>query len=217
MGRPLIAPSVLSADFAAVGEAVRLIETAGGDWVHMDVMDGHFVPNMTFGPKMVRDVRARTTLPIDTHLMIERPEASVADYARAGSDFITFHIEAVVHADRLISHIEDLGSKPGISLVPSTPADALSEILPRLFQVLVMTVNPGFGGQALIDSCVEKVRYLDGLRKQHGLSFKIAVDGGINEETARTVVDAGADVLVAGSAFFESPDPAGMLAAMAAR
>ena len=213
----LVAPSILASDFTVIGEAVQLIESAGGDWIHMDVMDGHFVPNLTFGQKMVADVRKITRLPIDTHLMIDEPERYIGEYAAAGSDFITFHIEATVHADRVVSQIEESGKRPGISLVPSTPAQAIVELLPRVFQVLVMTVNPGFGGQELIPGCVEKVRYLDGLRKDHGLSFKIAVDGGINRETARTVIGAGADILVAGSAFFESQYPRQELAALTGR
>ena len=204
----IAAPSILAADFTAIGDAVRLVESFGGDWIHLDVMDGRFVPNLTFGQKMVRDIRRMTDLPLDTHLMVEEPERYIAEFVDAGSDFITFHIEASVHADRTVALIEDLGKKPGISLVPSTPVHAIQELLGKVFQVLVMTVNPGFGGQKLIPGCVEKVRALDGLRRKLGLSFRIAVDGGINRETARIVREAGADVLIAGSAFFESADPA---------
>lgn len=203
----VVAPSILSADFTAIGDAVRLIESARADWIHLDVMDGRFVPNITFGQKMARDVRAITKLPLDTHLMIEDPERYVTEFAEAGSDFITFHIEATVHAHRVVTLIADLGRKPGISLVPSTPIHAVQELLGDVFQVLVMTVNPGFGGQTLIPGCLDKVRALNGLRKRLGLSFRIAVDGGINRDTSHLAREAGADVLVAGSAFFDSLDP----------
>ncbi len=213
----IAAPSILAADFTAIGDAVRLAESCGGDWIHLDVMDGRFVPNLTFGQKMVHDIRQMTNLPLDTHLMIEEPERYVAEFADAGSDFITFHIEASVHADRTVALIEELGKKPGISLVPSTPVHAIGELLGKVFQVLVMTVNPGFGGQKLLPGCVEKVRVLDGLRRKLGLSFKIAVDGGINGETAHIVRDAGADVLITGSAFFQSPNPAHEIARLRGR
>lgn len=203
----LTAPSILSADFTKIAAAVQLIETAGGDWVHLDVMDGRFVPNLTFGPKMIADIRSLTSLPLDTHLMIEEPERSIPDYAAAGSDYITFHLEATVHAHRVIQQIRSLEKKPGISIVPSTPATALTEILDDLELILVMSVNPGYGGQSLIPACVEKVRTLARMREERGLDYRISVDGGVNGDTALELRSAGADVLVTGSAFFSASDP----------
>ncbi len=203
----LIAPSILSADFGCLGEAVRTIERARGDWVHLDVMDGSFVPNLTFGPRMVADLRRHTGLPFDVHLMIVNPQSCFEEFARAGADHITFHYEAVVHVHRLITSIRSLGKKAGVSIVPSTPVSLLSEVLPLVDIVLVMTVNPGFGGQELIEGTLEKVRALREIKRKNGYGYWIEVDGGINRDTCRRVLQAGAEVLVAGSAVFNSENP----------
>ncbi|MFZ5367397.1 MAG: ribulose-phosphate 3-epimerase [Spirochaetota bacterium] len=202
----LIAPSILSADFSRMGEAVSEIQNAEADWVHIDVMDGIFVPNLTFGPKMVGDLRPYTDLPFDVHLMIEKPDQLIPAFAEAGADYITFHLEAVVHAHRTVQLIRSLGKKPGVSIVPSTPVSLLTELLPFIDQVLIMTVNPGFGGQNLIETCLDKIRSLAAIRKELNLNFLIAADGGINVQTSSKVRNAGTDVLIAGSAFFSAAD-----------
>ena len=204
--RVITAPSILSADFTDIGGALKTIEDAGADWVHLDVMDGHFVPNLTFGPGMVGDIRKHTHLPLDVHLMVEGPERMVDDYLSLKADYITFHQEATVHSHRLVQHITSAGAKAGISIVPSTPVSAIEPLLDDIDLVLVMTVNPGFGGQRLIPQCVEKVRLLDAWRREHSHSFLISVDGGINIETVHLVRQAGVDVIVSGSSFFSAPD-----------
>ena len=204
----LVAPSVLSADFGALADAVRLVERIGGDFVHLDVMDGCFVPQITFGQKAVTDLRPVSALPFDTHLMICRPENAIEEFCDAGASYVTIHWEATTHHHRLLTAIRQKGVRPGIAIVPSTPAEAITEVLPLVDIVLVMTVNPGFGGQELIPRCLRKVEALDRIRRERGHGYLIEVDGGMNRSTVRSALNAGADVIVAGSAVFGAPDPA---------
>ena len=197
-----IAPSILSADFARLGEQVAEAEAAGADYIHIDVMDGHFVPNITVGPLVVEAVRRTTRLPLDVHLMIEAPERYIARFAEAGADIITVHVEACPHLHRVVQQIKGLGVKAGVSLNPATPLGSLEEILGDVDLVLVMTVNPGFGGQEFIAGMLSKIRRLRRMLDERGLKCELEVDGGINAETAPEVVAAGANVLVAGQAIF---------------
>ncbi|MCW5732368.1 MAG: ribulose-phosphate 3-epimerase [Alphaproteobacteria bacterium] len=197
-----IAPSILSADFARLGEEVRAIEAAGADFVHVDVMDGHFVPNLTIGPQVVAALRPHSRLPFDVHLMISPVDPFVPDFARAGADIITVHPEAGPHLHRTLQLIRSLGKKPGVSLNPATPVEAALAVLDEVDLVLVMSVNPGFGGQKFIASQLEKIRRLRAEIDARGRPVDLEVDGGINVETARAAIAAGADVLVAGTATF---------------
>jgi ribulose-phosphate 3-epimerase len=197
-----IAPSILSADFAKLGEEVRAITSAGADYVHVDVMDGHFVPNLTIGPLVVASLRPHTTLPLDVHLMIEQPERYIEEFAKAGSDIITVHAEACVHLERVLQLIKSTGKKCGVSIVPSTPETVLDYVMNEVDLILVMTVNPGFGGQKFIPSQLAKITRLREMIARTGRAIDLEVDGGINEQTAKQVIAAGADVLVAGNAVF---------------
>ena len=200
MNNVYIAPSVLSADFTRLAPELESIKSA--DYIHYDVMDGHFVPNISFGPAIMKEAQKATRLPFDVHLMVEHPEAQVDSFSESGADWITFHHEASVHSNRLSAHIRSLGKKAGISIVPSTPVSAIYEMLEYVDIVLVMTVNPGFGGQSLIPSCVRKISALKEFREKNNLDFKISVDGGVNSFNIKDVVSAGADIIVSGSSFF---------------
>lgn len=215
-GHLQIAPSILSADFAALGDAIAIVERAGADLIHVDIMDGHFVPNITIGPPVVAALKRRARVPLDVHLMIEKPDRYVEAFVRAGASMLTVHLEAEVHLHRTVHLIKSLGAKAGVALNPATPVGALEELAGDVDYVLVMTVNPGFGGQTFIPRSESKVRAMRELLRNAGSAAPIEVDGGIDTTTAARIVAAGADILVAGNAIFGTPDPAAATRALRA-
>ena len=210
----LIAPSILSADFSRLDSEIKAVETAGADWIHADVMDGHFVPNITFGPLIVEAVRRVTSLPIDVHLMIENPDKYIPAFAEAGASLISVHVEADTHLNRSVQLIRECGARPGVVLNPSTPIQTLEWIIENVDYVLIMSVNPGFGGQAFIKNSLEKIRKLREMIQQKELSTLIEIDGGVNEKTIADIAAAGVDAFVAGSAIFGSQDYQATISAM---
>lgn len=207
MNEILVAPSVLAADYGDLKKAVGTIEQSGADWIHLDVMDGTFVPQITFGHKMVGDLRPLTDLPFDVHLMVNHPGTFIEDFVNAGSDFITIHAEAEIHLNRTLNFIKQSGCRCGVSIVPSTPVYVIKEVLALVDLVLIMTVNPGFGGQKMINGCLDKIGELKEIKTQKDYNYYIQADGGVNEETYLDLINAGAEVLVTGSSFFTAANP----------
>jgi ribulose-phosphate 3-epimerase len=203
-----IAPSILASNFARLGEEVRAVEEGGADVIHVDVMDGHFVPNISIGIPVVASLRKATRLPLDVHLMIEQPELYIADFVRAGADRVLIHQEATVHLDRALAMIREHGAQAGTAINPATPVAMLTEVLDKVDTVLVMSVNPGFGGQKFIPGAVEKIRQLNQLRTRYNASFRIEVDGGVDPENLAELAQAGANTFVAGTSIFHQPNPA---------
>ncbi len=202
----LIAPSILSADFARLGEEIRAVEEAGADWIHIDIMDGHFVPNITMGPLVVEAVRRSTRLPLDVHLMIENADRYIPDFIKAGADLVAVQVEACVHLNRSIQLIRECGARPGVVLNPATPLESLTWVLEDVDFIMLMSVNPGFGGQKFIPNTLARIRQLREMLNARGLNPLIEIDGGVNTGTITAIAAAGVDVFVAGSAVFGSPD-----------
>lgn len=202
--KTILAPSILAADLSNLAQQIRMVELAGANWIHCDIMDGHFVPNITFGPVIVKAARSATKLPLDVHLMIENPDDYLDDFIKAGANSVTVHEEAVIHLNRTISEIKNLGAKAGVAINPSTPVNTLEDIAEYIDLVLIMSVNPGFGGQSFISNSLRKVREVAQLRERINANFLIEIDGGIDRVTAKPAIDAGCDVLVAGTSIFKS-------------
>lgn len=199
-----LAPSVLSCNFASLSQQIRLVEMGGADWIHCDIMDGHFVPNITFGPVIVEAVKKSTKLPIDVHLMIEKPDDFIEDFIKAGADYVSVHVEEVVHLNRTINKIKELGAKAGVVINPATPVNSIIDIAEFVDLVLIMTVNPGFGGQSFISNSLRRIKEIVELRHKLNANFLIEVDGGVNNKTITKIKEAGCDIFVAGSAIFHS-------------
>ena len=200
----ILAPSILSADFTNLAQQIRMVEIGGADWIHCDIMDGHFVPNITFGPLLVKAARQVTKLPIDVHLMIENPDNYLEAFIKAGASYVSVHVEEVVHLNRTINRIKELGAKAGVVINPATPVSSVADVAEYIDMLLIMTVNPGFGGQKFIPNSVRRIKEAAVLRRDLNAGFLIEIDGGVNAETAKIAFDAGAEVFVAGSSIFKA-------------